>query len=143
MGVYTRFKKDPDGFRKLVELLETTPVARREKMINVGQEEDPEYTERALSFMMTFEDILEMPDEEVMEVLSGTPPRIIVYAISDLSEEIKEKFRTLGNPRLRTEMKDLSDLKVAPRESDAAKLKMVATARGLEKKGVVHTKKIS
>ncbi len=46
MGVYSRFKKSAHGFRKLVELLETTPAARRKKMVEVGMLKDPDYTER-------------------------------------------------------------------------------------------------
>jgi hypothetical protein len=46
LGVYSRFKKSAHGFRKLVELLETTPAARRKKMVEVGMLKDPDYTER-------------------------------------------------------------------------------------------------
>ena len=81
MSVYSRYKRDPDGFRKLVELLETTPKERRERMIEVGKKEDYDYTEKALSYLMTFKDILEMKDEELAEVLVKAPPRMIAISI--------------------------------------------------------------
>ena len=51
MGVYTRFKRNPDGLRQLVELLESTPSSRRQKMIDVGMQEDPDYTKQALQYV--------------------------------------------------------------------------------------------
>ena len=68
MSVYARFKRSPEGFRKLVELLESTPPSRRQKMIDVGMEEDAEYTNRALQYVMNFDDIIKLPDTELAEV---------------------------------------------------------------------------
>ena len=69
MSVYARFKRDPGGLRKLVELLETTPILRRQKMIDVGMAEDPVYTEKVLKFVMTFEDVIKLPDVELAELI--------------------------------------------------------------------------
>src|SRR4051794_15254659 len=107
MGVYTRFKRDANGFRKLVELLESTPQVRRQKMIDVGMQEDPAYTERAMQYMITFEDILKLPDMELADVIAGVPPRMVAYSISLMSDDIKNKFLKLSHPRSAAEIKDL------------------------------------
>src|SRR4051794_30847369 len=99
MGVYTRFKKAPDGLRALVELLETTPMSRRKKMIDVGMLEDPAYTEKALQLVLTFKDILAMPDLELAEVVHATPPELVGFAIHSASEEIQDKFLNMAPPR--------------------------------------------
>src|SRR5436305_9736278 len=81
MSVYARFKRNPEGFRQLVELLESTPPSRRKKMIDVGMAEDPVYTQRAIEYMMTFEDVLKLPDMELAEVIATTPARMIAYSL--------------------------------------------------------------
>ena len=69
MSVYARFKRTQEGFRSLIELLETTPMSRRQKMIDVGMAEDPVYTEKALSYVLTFEDVIQLPDLELAELI--------------------------------------------------------------------------
>jgi flagellar motor switch protein FliG len=142
MSVYSRFKRNPDGFRSLVELLETTPSSRRQKMIDVGMAEDPDYTQRALSFMMTFEDILKLPDVELAEVLAKAPPRIIGYSIKNADEEAKTRFLRNTTPQIAAEVRSYLEMQIGLREVGGAQLKMVETARQLERKGLVRTKRI-
>ena len=142
MSVYARFKKNPDGLRALVELLESTPASRRQRMIEVGMEEDPAYTERALSFMMTFEDILTLPDLELAEVLAQAPPKMSAYAVALAPEETKIRFLKNAIPKVMAQIKDSLIDKVGPREVGGAQMKLIETARKLEKQGFVRAKKI-
>jgi flagellar motor switch protein FliG len=142
MGVYSRFKRNPDGFRALVELLETTPASKRQKMIEVGMQEDAEYTERALKYVMTFEDILTLSDPELAEVLAKAPPKMSAYSVSLAPEETKTRFLKNAIPRIMAEIKDCMLEKIGPREVGGAQLKLVETARKLEKQGYVKAKKI-
>src|SRR4051812_6972049 len=98
MGVYYRYKKDIDGFRRLVELLESTPMSRRQKMIDIGMQEDPIYTQRALDLILTFKDVIDLPDLELSEVLAGAPPRMVGYAIHQQPDEIKKRFLSRSQP---------------------------------------------
>jgi len=142
MGVYARFKRDDDGFRKLVELLETTPMSRRQKMIDVGMQEDADYTRKALEYVMTFEDITQLPDSELAEVCAKAPPKMLAYALSHQKPEVVERFLRCSPPHTATEVRDLIDVKVGPREITGAEIKIVETARDLERKGFVRVKKI-
>ncbi len=143
MGVYTRFKRNPDGLRQLVELLESTPIARRQKMIDVGMEEDPTYTQKALDCMMTFEDILKLPDMELAEVLSEAPARFTACAIHSQSQEVKDRFIMKCKPRVAAELREFLDApNVTPAQIGSGQLKMIEAARKLEKRGLVKTKKI-
>ncbi len=142
MGVYTRFKKSPEGLRQLVELLESTPKERRTKMIEVGMTEDPEYTLRALEFILTFEDLLRLSELELVELVATAPPRIVGLSISNQSDEIKAKFiRSCAAPRI-VEVRNQSQAPASLREIGGAQLKMVEIARKLEKKGLLQVKKI-
>ena len=143
MGVYTRFKKNPDGLRALVELLESTPGSRRQKMIDVGQQEDPDYTHRALQFVLNFNDILALPDMELTEVLSETPARFIAYAIYSASEEVKARFMAKAKPRVAGEVKEfLETPNVTAMQIGGGQMKLIETTRKLEKRGLIKTKRI-
>ena len=145
MGVYDRYKRDPSGFRKMVELLETTPISRRQRMIEVGMDEDPEYTRELLSYMITFEDVLNLPDLELAELLSSTPPRVVATAIAKASVEVRERFTRNTLPRNLAEMRDsIEAVGVDPplREIGGAQLKMIEFARKLEKTGKIKSKRI-
>jgi flagellar motor switch protein FliG len=142
MGVYGRFKKNPDGLRKLVELLELTPAVRRQKMIDVGMAEDPEYTRQALQFVMTFKDVLELPEMEMSELCAKAPPRFLAFALHTCPDDIKQRFLRCCKPAVAAEVRDFLDAKVTTAEIGGAQLKIVETARDLERKGYVHCKKI-
>jgi flagellar motor switch protein FliG len=142
MSVYARFKRDQDGFRKLVELLESTPASRRQKMIDVGMEEDAEYTQKALQFVMDFHDIIDLPDLELAEVCAKAPARMIAYAISPLSTEIRERFLRACKPKVFAEVRDMLEVKIGQREIGGAQLKVIESARELERAGYVKTKRI-
>ncbi len=142
MGVYSRYKQDPEGFRKLVELLETTPTARRQKMIDVGMTEDPEYTERAVKLMMNFQDILELPEPELAEVCATAQPRTIAMAISQLPPETKDRFLRCCKPPVAIGVRDYFGMAPTLSEIGGAQLKMIEVARSLEKRGFVKKKRI-
>ncbi len=142
MGVYTRFKRNPEGFRALVELLETTPSSRRQKMIDIGMQEDPEYTERAMQFMLTFRDIIELPDMELAELMAKAPARMIAYSLNTAPPEISQRFLKCCKPPVAAEVRDFMSVKIGSREIGGAQLKLVETARELEKLGLLKTKRI-
>jgi flagellar motor switch protein FliG len=142
MGVYTRFKKDPEGLRKLVMLLETTPAARRQKMIDVGMEEDPIYTQKALELMMNFQDIIKLPDLELAEVVAAAQVKSLSLAIHAAPQEVKDRFLKNAKPQIAAEMRENFGMTVGPKEIGAGQLKLIEVARGLERRGLVKTKKI-
>jgi flagellar motor switch protein FliG len=143
MGVYNRFKKNPDGFRQLVELLESTPMSRRKKMIDVGMQEDAEYTQKALQYVLTFEDVLNLPDLELSEVLADAPPRFTAYAIHKASQAIKDRFITKSIPKVAVEVREyLETPNVTTIQIGGAQMKLIETTRKLERKGLISTKRI-
>ena len=142
MGVYTRFKRDPDGFRALVELLESTPASRRQKMIDVGMDEDRAYTEKALEYVLTFEDILNLPEGELAELTAAAPARSISTAVASLGPEVRERFLRATPPKKMGEVRDGFDHPVTKAEIGGAQMKLIQVARSLEKQGHIRTKRI-
>lgn len=142
MGVYSRYKGKPGGFRALVELLETTPLSRREKMVSVGMLEDPEFTTRALKLMLTWEDIIALPDAELAEVISKSPPQSVGYAIHNLEEDVKKRFIKCTPPKLGSEVRDTLELKAGKSEISGGRAKLIQVARQCEREGYVRVKRI-
>ena len=142
MGVYTRFKRGPEGFRALVELLESTPPGRRQKMIDAGMMEDPEFTDKALLAMFTFEDIKILPDVEMAELVAAAPPRVIAIAIHAESEETKTRFIRNAKAPIGAEIRDFSATSYGPSETVGAQLRLVTTARKLEQQGKIKSKRL-
>ncbi|MBI3534543.1 MAG: hypothetical protein HY072_03520 [Deltaproteobacteria bacterium] len=140
MGVYARFKRNPDGFRALVELLETTPPSRRQRMIEVGMDEDPHYTELALKYVLNFKDIINLPDVELAEVMAKAPSRSLAYALNGQSEDVIKKFLRNSPNNIAAEIRDYLAINVGPREIGGAQIKVITIARELERKGLVRTK---
>lgn len=142
MSIYARYKREQEGFRQLIELLELTPLVRRQKMIEAGMQEDPEYTQKALEFIMVFTDLIGLPEPELAELVFATPPRFVASAIQSLSQEQKDRFIRCAKPAQGGEIRDYLGQPVSPKEMSAAQYKMVELARDLERKGYVSVKRI-
>lgn len=142
MSIYVRYKREQEGFRLLVELLEITPLVRRQKMIDAGMQEDPDYTQKALEFVMVFTDLIDLPEAELAELVFSTPARYAASAIQPLTQEQKNRFIRCAKPAHGGEIKEFLDLPVSPKEVSAAQYKMVELARELERKGYVSVKRI-
>lgn len=143
MGVYSRFKKNPEGFRALVELLETTPASKRERMIEVGMAEDAEYTLKALKHMMTFDDVLNLSESELAELVATAPPKMIGFAIHKSDEETQKRFLRCARPGVIAQIREALEVEnVGLREVGGAQLKVIESARALERKGLVKVKRI-
>lgn len=142
MSVYARFKREKDGLRHLVELLEVTPAERRTKMINVGMKEDPEYTEQAVGLMLNFSDIVEFNDMELAELVAIAPGRITGLAISLSSEDVKVRFLKNAQVKRIGEIREAFEIKSSPATVGGAQLRLIGFARELERKGLLKKKKI-
>lgn len=141
MGVYTRYKR-PGGFRALVELLESVSAAKREKMVELGITEDPVFTNKALAYILRFEDLLSLDDVDTAEVVARAPGRILGYALQGLTEEDQRRFLKNAKPKKYSEIRDALDMPIGPTEHSGARLRVVQAAREAERNGRLHIKKI-
>lgn len=142
MGVYTRYKGKPGGLRALVELLETTPTTRRERMISVGMVEDPDFTTQALKLMMTWDDVLALTDDQLAEVISKTPSLSVGYAVHNLDEEIKKRFVKCTPQKQAAEVRDIFAVEATKIAIAGGRAKMVESMRACEREGYVKIKRI-
>lgn len=142
MSVYSRYKKGPEGFRALVELLESTPASRRKRMIEVGMSEDPEFTQKAVALVLTFADIESLPDAQLAEVMNKAPARILAFALKVSDAETQQRFIRCAPPAVGAEVRDMLVTNPGPREIEGARIKIVTVARELERAGLVRVKQL-
>jgi flagellar motor switch protein FliG len=142
MSMFSRYKRDPNGLRNLVELWESTPRERREKLIAAGMTEDPEYVSRAMQYMMSFEDVLGMNESELAELLGDAHPRTVAAAIAKAPKDTQARFLTSALPRMMGEIRDQLGSEFELREVGGAQLKLVQAARKLERTGLLKVKRI-
>ena len=144
MGTLNRFKRMEGGFRRLVELLESTAPAKRQRMIEIAREEDSAYTQRALESMITLEDFLALSDSELAKVIAHiSVPRMIAYAISGLSPDLRQKFLRNSRPDVAEETALYLDAPISAGDRQGAELKLIVIARELERKRVINLKRIA
>src|SRR6185295_9888134 len=129
MGVYTRFKRSPEGLRALVELLETTPLERRQKMLDMGMAEDADFTRKALEYVMSFEDLIGLSESEMAELVAVAPPRITAVAISNANEDVQKYFLRCAKPKVQSAIREGLESRVSLKEIGGARLKLIETAR--------------
>lgn len=142
MGIYSRFKRDPSGFRELVELLESSPRTSREKMVQAGMQEDPKFTREALKYTYTFEDVLNLSDLEIAELMAAATPRLMGVAIQPFSDEVKNRFIRNSKGPVTAEIRECLENTSSLKEIGGAQLAIIAVLRGLERKGYIKAKKI-
>jgi flagellar motor switch protein FliG len=139
---YTRYRK-PGGFRLYVELLESLPTERRQKLIDAGKVEDPEITEKALEYCITTNDILALGDSELMEILESAPPILSGQAFYSLDDTQKRKILMLCKSKTGSQIRDVFDgPEISTPLIGGARLKLIAVARSLEKKTIIKLKQI-
>jgi flagellar motor switch protein FliG len=142
MSIFARYRKDPDGLRKIVEFWGLLGKDKRQKLIDKGMEDDPEFTKLAESLMMKFEDIKTMDEMVLTEVLSEVPPRHLGYVITALTPELREKFKKCIPPRMMPQVREGMESEPTIQDQNVGAIKIIEAARRLEREGVINVKRI-
>ena len=128
-----RYLKDDQGFRKYVELLESTPPKKRQTLADLARKENALFVETAEKYLLTFDRITKLPEMELTEVLGaeGLKTEILAVAISTAEHpELKERLlqnlpRNLTAP-VQLALKELPVPK--PADIGAARLQLILKA---------------
>ena len=139
-----RYVNNDEGFRKYVELMETTPPKKRQEFLTAAKAENPLFAENVEKYLITFEKITKLPEMELAEVFGaeGLKAEVIANAILSVQDPgLKESLLRFVPKKLAASvsltMKDFPEPK--PPEVGAARLTMIQAARELEKAGKLKT----
>ncbi len=87
-----RYKKVQDGVMKMVLLLESSPLSKQKKIVEVGMKEDQAFMNDVLSNIITWEDVVALEGLQLGELLFVAKPNVISTALYGLAPEVVEKF---------------------------------------------------
>lgn len=135
-----RYLANVDGFRKYVELLETTPLKKRQTFIDAAKTENPFFVETAEKYMITFERITKLPEMELAEVFGaeGLKSENIATAILSIEDAVLRELIIKAVPRKQvTEIQLYMKEFPVPKPADigSSRLALILKARELEKLG--------
>jgi flagellar motor switch protein FliG len=135
-------KKSGNGFRNIAELMNRLdPVTSREILDNIEREE-PKLAISIRDLMFTFDNFLEVPEQEMRELMSSLDKKTLMIALKGASEDVRSHFYRTMSSRAVEMMKEDSEVMGPVRSKEVAKAQaeIVAIARKLESEGKIVLK---
>jgi flagellar motor switch protein FliG len=135
-------KKSGNGFRSIADLMNRLdPVAAREILETIEREE-PKLAISIRDLMFTFDNFLEVPEQEMRELMSSVDKKTLTIALKGASEDVRSHFYRTMSSRAVEMMKEDAEVMGPVRSKDVAKAQgeIVAIARKLESEGKIVLK---
>jgi flagellar motor switch protein FliG len=131
-----------NGFRNIAELMNRLdPVTAKEILENIEREE-PKLAISIKDLMFTFDNFLEVPEQEMRELMNALDKKTLMVALKGTSEDVRSHFYRTMSSRAVEMMKEDSEVMGPVRSRDVAKAQaeIVAIARKLESEGKIVLK---
>ena len=141
-GVADQSRSSGAGFRDVAELMNRLdPLAAREILESIEKEE-PTLAISIRDQMFTFDDFLEVPEQDLRELMSSVDKKTLMVAMKGASEDLRSHFYRTMSSRAVEMMKEDSDAMGPVRSKDVVKAQteIVAIARKLESEGKIALK---
>ena len=135
-------RKSSTGFGNIAELMNRLdPVAAKEILQSIEREE-PKLAISIRDLMFTFENFLEVPEQEMRELMNSIDKKVLIVAMKGASEDLRSHFYRTMSSRAVEMMKEDSEVMGPVRNKDVAKAQaeIVAIARKLESEGKIVLK---
>jgi hypothetical protein len=87
-----RYKKVQDGVMKMVLLLESSPLSKQKKIVEVGMKGDQSFMNDVLSNIITWDDVTALDGLPLGELLYIAKANVIAAALYGLAPEIADRF---------------------------------------------------
>jgi flagellar motor switch protein FliG len=135
-------RKSGNGFRNIADLMNRLdPVTSREILENIEREE-PKLAISIRDLMFTFDNFLEVPEQEMRELMGSLDKKTLMIALKGASEDLRSHFYRTMSTRAVDMMKEDSEVMGPVRSKDVAKAQgeIIAIARKLEAEGKIVLK---
>ena len=130
------------GFRNIAELMNRLdPITSKEILDNIEREE-PKLAISIRDLMFTFENFLEVPEQEMRELVNSLDKKTLMVALKGASEDLRSHFYRTMSSRAVEMMKEDAEVMGPVRSKEVAKAQgeIVAIARKLEAEGKIALK---
>jgi flagellar motor switch protein FliG len=135
-------KQTYSGFKSVAEMMNRLDSIPAREILNAIEIEEPKLAISIRDLMFTFDDFIEVPEQQVRELISSIDKKTLMVALKGASEDLRSHFYRTMSSRAIEMMKEDSEVMGPVRSKDVAKAQMeiVAIARKLESEGKIVLK---
>lgn len=141
MSSLQRYKKS-GGFFALLSLIETFGPAKKEKFLEMIEQESPVWARMIREKMITFDRIFSWPEQIIVEIFKNLQPKTMAFALHGLKPEQRDKVMTYFSHAEKRKMDDIiSEGAPRPEEIASVLVKVVEQTRKMLKNRELHADK--
>ncbi len=135
-------RKAGNGFRNIAELMNRLDPATAREILDSIERDEPKLAISIRDLMFTFDNFLEVPEQEMRELMNSIDKKTLMVALKGASEDVRSHFYRTMSSRAVEMMKEDSEVMgpVRSKEVSKAQGEIVAIARKLEAEGKIVLK---
>lgn len=142
MGMLDRYKKK-GGFYQLLQLLETSPTAKREQFLKLIEAESPAWEEALRSRVLTVNRVYGWESQYLVEIFSRIQPLTLANALHGSPQEQIDQLLSCLPPISKRKITDLmADSNPSPGEKSSCIARMLTEVRGFVSQGIIRLEKV-
>jgi flagellar motor switch protein FliG len=141
-SVGNQTRRADSGFRDVAELMNRLDPGAAREILDSIERDEPKLAISIRDLMFTFDDLLEVPEQELRDLMSAIDKKTLMVALKGASEELRSHFYRTMSSRAVDMMKEDSEVMGPVRNKDVVKAQteIVAIARKLESEGKIALK---
>ena len=141
MSSLSRYKKS-GGFFQLLSLIETFGPQKREKFLEMIEQESPAWSKALRDKILTVERVFTWPDQIVIEVFKRLPPKSQAFALKGIKDEYRVKIEQFLSAAEKRRLDDvLTESQPKPEEISSTIVKFLEVTRQMLKDRELHAEK--
>jgi flagellar motor switch protein FliG len=135
-------RKSGNGFRNIAELMNRLDAVTAREILDNIEREEPKLAISIRDLMFTFDNFLEVPEQEMRELMNNIDKKTLMIALKGTTEDVRSHFYRTMSSRAVEMMKDDSEAMGPVRSKEVAKAQgeIVSIARKLEAEGKIVLK---
>ncbi|AHI05107.1 hypothetical protein BDW_02995 [Bdellovibrio bacteriovorus W] len=142
MGMLDRYKKK-GGFSQLLQLLETSPLTKREQFLGLIGGESPAWEEALRKRILTIDRVYAWDGQYLVEIFSRVQPLTLANALHGSEEAKVDGLLSCLPPISKRKITDmLAELNPTPAEKSTCISKLLSEVRGFIAQGILRLEKI-
>lgn len=142
MGMLDRYKKK-GGFSQLLQLLETSPTAKREQFLGLIAGESPAWEEALRKRILTVNRVYSWDAQYLVEVFSRVPPLTLATSLHGSPPEQVESLLSCLPPISKRKIADLmAEANPTAAEKSTSISKLISEVRGYIAQGILRLEKV-
>lgn len=142
MGMLDRYKKK-GGFNQLLQLLETSPMAKREQFLGLIAGESPAWEDALRKRILTIDKVYSWDGQYLVEIFSRVQPLTLANALHGSPQEQVDQLLGCLPPISKRKITDLlAESNPTPAEKSTCISRMLSEVRGFISQGILKLEKI-